>query len=258
MTKILRRWARGLMVGALLTSAACASTSATQKSSDRVDTHPSAPASYAAQTTISLNNPRCSAQENGQSKCVCRPLDSDDKQREEAPPAAGHKRFEFRLPRSSSALWVEVSGQGIYYKAPEEILPSCFYLDLPIGEQQIRVHGQVGDKEVGLQTGLTIYEYGDKEGPHWYKVLDFSCGAQDRCDEEKWEAWFKEQRSLPRGVLDACGSTMIKGVQATGDRDTHKDDTYQTHTLQMTMKIYQFETYRAPGAKDCRAPAKNR
>jgi hypothetical protein len=50
-------------------------------------------------------------------RCRCRPLDSNDEQGERQI-ADDHKRFELRLPRSTSAIWVDIQDRGTYYKDP--------------------------------------------------------------------------------------------------------------------------------------------
>ena len=55
--------------------------------------------SYPPQTTLTLaGSTRCKG-----ASCTCRPLDADEGQKEEGIPP-GHKRFELRLPRSTSAI----------------------------------------------------------------------------------------------------------------------------------------------------------
>jgi hypothetical protein len=201
---------------------------------------------------MTFHSARCSGQ-----RCRCRPLDSNDEQREEGV-APGRKRFEFRLPRTTSALWVEVEGQGIYYKATTEVNPACFYLDLSPGEHHLTVLGEKRDPEIGLQTGLQIFEYGAKEGPNWYRSLDLVCGGVARCTKDGMEQWETFQRKLPRGVLDPCGSAMIRGVSFSGTRPerlTREDDDL---TVKLTLKVYAFETYQRPGSATCLAPVKNR
>ncbi|MCA9668890.1 MAG: hypothetical protein KC503_25020 [Myxococcales bacterium] len=212
-----------------------------------------APASYPAQSTIKLAaSARCKG-----GRCSCRSLDGDGAQKEEHV-AAGQKRFEFRLPRSTSALWVEVEGRGVYYKPPKSVSPECFYVDLPPGKHNVTVHGEGRDPEVGLQAGLTIYEYGPKEGPHWYRSLKYSCGGLGKCSADDLKEWVRKQRALPRGVLAPCGSVQIRAVTSTGQRNDRKLDEYREATVRFALKVYKFETYRPPGHPKCRAPSKNR
>jgi hypothetical protein len=208
--------------------------------------------SYAPKTTLTSTSARCSA-----GSCSCRSLESGEGQTEEQIPA-GHKRFELRLPRTTSAIWVEVEGKGVYYKPPEQVLPSCFYVDLPSGEHRLTLHAEKRDPEVGLQTALAIFEHGAKDGPHWYRSLDFLCGGTNTCTKSGMESYLSFQRGLPRGVLDPCGSVMIRGVTITGSRADKQDPEYLDLTLRLRMKIYGFETYRAPNSPECRAPVKNR
>ena len=210
------------------------------------------PAAFAAASTIILSeSSRCTS-----NKCSCRSLDSNAGQVEKEIPA-GKKRFEFRLPRTTSALWVEVEGRGVFYKEPKLVAPQCFYVDLGPGTYPITVHGKNRDEQVGLQLGVTVYEYGPKEGPHWYKSLHLVCGGLGRCDKDGLRRWSAAMRRLPRGVLDPCGSVMVKGTQFAGTRAPDKDE-YAQATVKMTMKVYAFETYRPPMSSACKAPIKNR
>jgi len=206
---------------------------------------------FPPQTTMASVSARCRG-----GACECRPLEGGEGQAEESIPA-GHKRFELRLPKTTSALWVSVPGKGVFYKPPELVQPACFYLDLPPGEHTLTLHGERKDVEVGLQTGLKIYEHGPK-GPYWYRSLDFVCGALDKCTKPAMESWVSAQKQLPRGVLDACGSTMIRHVTFRGTREEKALPEYTELDVHMLMRVYAFETFRAPGAPDCRAPAKNR
>jgi hypothetical protein len=209
-------------------------------------------ATYAPKTTLALTSSRC-----GGGRCRCRSLESNEGQTEEQIPP-GHKRFELRLPRTTSAIWVEVEGKGVYYKPPEQVLPSCFYVDLTTGEHRLTLHAEKRDPEVGLQAALTIYEHGAKDGPHWYRSLDFLCGGTNKCTKSGMESYVAFQRGLPRGVLDPCGSVMIRGVSVAGSRADKQDPEYLELTLRLRMKIYGFETYRTPNSQECRAPVKNR
>lgn len=213
---------------------------------------PPAKLTFPARTTLTpFASARCSG-----GRCECRSLEAALGQAEEGI-APGQKRFEFRLPRTPSALWVSVEGRGVFYKPPEQVLPVCFYLDLPPGEHRVTVHAERKDLEVGLQSGLTLYEYGAKEGPHWYRALEFVCGGLGKCEKPGMQQWVADQRRLPRGVLDPCGSTMIRGVQVTGTREERLLTEYLDVDLTLTMKIYGFETFRQPGSAECRAPVKN-
>jgi hypothetical protein len=232
---------------------------------------PAAPAAaYPPTTTATLTAPRCQGggelrllAPSGRSAveaqfCACRSLESGEGQGEESIPA-GQKRFELRLQRTTSAIWVEVEGRGVYYKPPERLETVCFYVDLPPGEHRVTVHSEGRDADVGLQTGLQIFEHGVKDGPHWYRSVDLICGSQaNRCTKEAVEQWLTFQRGLPRGVLDPCGSTMIRGVTVGGNRAQRQDIEYADLTVRFRMKIYAFETYRTPGSPECRAPVKNR
>ncbi len=210
-------------------------------------------ATFPPQSSMVLKTPRCPSG----AACSCRPLDSDNDQAEEDIPP-GHKRFEFRLPRSTSAIWVDIAGQGHFYKPPEQVTPACFYVDLTPGGHAVTVHGELKDQEVGLQTGLTVNEYGSKVGHSWYRSLDFVCGGLNKCSKAGIEAWRNFQAKQPRGVLDPCGSVMIQRVSFGGSRKHYQDTEYQDLTLRFKMKIYDFDPYQAPGSSECKAPVKNR
>lgn len=213
-----------------------------------------ASAEYPPRTTLpATTSTRC---QDG--VCKCRPLDSYDHQEEKAIPA-GHKRFEFRLPRTVSSIWVEVSGKGVHYKGPETVEPSCFYVDLPSGKHTVTVQSSIARSKTYLQTGLTIYEYGPKEGNNWYRSLHLVCGSgASSCTREEMEIWSGFQRKLPRGVLDPCGSVMVRKVKYSGTREHKQAQEYLDLTVRFQLKIYGFEPYRPPGEKDCMAPRKNR
>lgn len=208
-------------------------------------------ASFPPQTTMKYAaSPRCA---NG--RCSCRALDAGEA--EDGIPA-GHKRFELRLPQSHSAIWVEIEGHGVHYKAPAEFKASCFYVDLKPGEHRITVHAAHPHAELGLQAGLTIFEYGSKAGPGWYRSLHFVCGGLNKCTPSDLETWAGFQRRQYRGVLDPCGSVMIRGLTFGGGRETTKSDEYLDVTVRFAMKVYEFEPYNPPKSPGCKGPTKNR
>jgi hypothetical protein len=214
---------------------------------------PKAGPGFPPQTTLRSSSARCP---DGKS-CQCRAEGGEGQGEEKIP--AGHKRFEFRLPRTPNAIWVSVEGRGVYYKAPEALAPQCFYVDLIQGEHRVVVRSERRDVEVGLQTGLVVFEHGAKHGPAWYRTLDFVCGGNaNRCTKGAMESWVAFQRKLPRGVLDPCGSTMIRDVSAGGARDERLLTDYRELDLSFALKVYGFEPRFSPGSAECRAPAKNR
>ncbi len=210
-------------------------------------------AEYPPKTTLpAVTSPRCQA-----GPCACRPLDSDDGQAEKGIPA-GHKRFEFRLPRTVSNIWVEIEGRGVYYKGPETVLPSCFYVDLKPGLHYLTVHSSNAKTGTYLQTGLTIWEYGPKVRDNWYRTFHYVCGSgASSCTREEMEIWSRFQAKLPRGVLDPCGSVMARGVRYSGRREHKQALEYLDLTVRFRLKVYDFEPYRSPLSKDCMAPVKN-
>lgn len=201
--------------------------------------------SYPPKTTLALETPRCSG-----GSCRCRPLDSNDNQAEEKIPA-GLKRFEFRLPRTTSAIWVEVGTKGHYYKPPQRVLPECFYVDLPKGQTPVVIYSKMHDRDVGLQTGLTIFEHGTKEGPNWYRVFDYSCGGMNRCTKAGMEAWVAFMRQLPRKLFNPCGSVRIRQVSVGGTRELKTSPEYNDVTARFTLDIYDFEPYKNPASVEC-------
>lgn len=212
---------------------------------------PASPA-YAPKTTLELSTPRCKGQ-----SCRCRALESDEEQGEEGI-RPGHKRFEFRLPRTTSALWVEIQGKGQFHKAAEQMAPACFYVDLPVGATSVVMHSERVDTDVGLQTGLVVNEYGPKDGPHWYRTFEFACGGMNRCTKAGMAAWVEFQRKLPRGALNACGSTKVQNVTVTGAREHKGELEYLDMTVRFVLNVYDFETYKAPESDECRVPAESR
>lgn len=208
---------------------------------------------YAPKSTIAFAaSARCSGK-----TCRCRPLTPE---LEKGIPA-GKKRFELRLPRSTSEIWVEVAGHGVYYKAAEKVDPQCVYLDLPPGQHRITVHAQGGDPEVGLQSGLTIHEYAKPEGlgPSWYRSFHFACGKDaSPCTDLELQSWARFRRKLPRGVLDPCGSVRALGARSAGRRTRKNDEVYRDLTLAFTLKVYRFKPYRRSGSPKCKGPSKNR
>ena len=193
------------------------------------------------------NSIRCTNQE-----CTCRSLDSDSNQEEESI-APGRKRFEFRLPRSTSAIWVLVDDKR-YFKPTSSIAPSCFYLDLTPGVHKVKLLAEHGDPEIGLQAGLTVYEHGPKLGPYWYRVLHFTCGnGANRCTAHRLAAWSDMQRALPKGALNRCSSTRVRRVRFSGSRlPDYAHPTYQRLVLALELKVYNFEPYRQPDDSSCR------
>ena len=193
--------------------------------------------------------------------CGCRSLDAAAAKERAIP--AGFKRFEFRLPRSTSALWVRVGAYGTFYKPPGQVDPTCFYLDLDPGRHEIEVHGESRDAEVRLHTGLGVYEYGEPAGaggePTWYRAAHFACGiGASPCSRDEVDAWVRFVKGLPRGVLDPCGSVMAKAADFSGVREQKGDEAYRSLTLRFFLKIYRFKPHRRSGSPQCRAPRKNR
>lgn len=207
--------------------------------------------SHPEKTTLALQTPRCSGQ-----SCTCRPLDSNENQGEEQIPA-GHKRFELRMPSTTSALWLEVEGHGVFHKPAEQMGETCIYVDLPAGKTaRFVMHGKRTDPDIGLQTGLKVFEYGPKDGPHWYRVFEFACGGMNRCTKKGMEAWVSFMRKLPKNLFNPCGSVKIKGVGVTGSRERKVDVDYADMSVRFAFEIYEFETYKDPASPECGNPAR--
>ena len=208
--------------------------------------------SYPKTTSIALQTPRCTGV-----TCTCRPLGASEGQDEKGIPR-GLKRFELRLPRTTSAIWVEVKGKGTFYKPAEQMDAACFYVDLPPGKTRFVVHSERADADIGLQTGLKVFEYGPKDGPHWYRVFEMTCGGMNKCTRAGMEAWVGFMRALPRAILNPCGSTRIRAASATGTRPGKAHPEYVDLTVRFTLDVYEFETHQAPGSPACQGPARAR
>ena len=122
------------------------------------------------------------------------------------------------------------------------------------------MHGVKRDPEIGLQTGLVINEHATlQRQTSWYRSFRFACGAgASRCTRAEIANWRQGHSALPRGVLDPCGSVMIRQVSFGGGRARRDDREYQDLTLRFTMKVYGFAPHRLPGSPECRAPLENR
>jgi len=208
---------------------------------------------FAPRTTLTLDSSRCSGV-----RCSCLPLEPDEI-KAESDIGQGRKRFEFRLARTTSKVWVKVADRGVFYKPASEIDPVCFYVDLPTGEHPVTLTGEVGDPELGLQLGMTVHEYGDKVGPNWYKTFRFVCGTgASTCSVDELEAWKAFQRRLPKGVLDPCGSVRVQGVAVEGRRAGRHDAKYESLALRLRLNVYEFQPYHRPGSPKCKGPTSNR
>ncbi|MBW2734021.1 MAG: hypothetical protein JRH20_16660 [Deltaproteobacteria bacterium] len=208
---------------------------------------------FLPKSTMTLaTSPRCSGK-----TCQCRPPGAEV----EANIPAGKKRFELRLPRSTSEIWIEVAGEGVYYKPAEKVDPQCVYLDLKPGQHQITLFAKGGDAEVGLQSGLTIHEYAQPKGqaPNWYRSFHFACGkGASPCTDLEVQNWTRYQRGLLRGVLDPCGSVRALATRTAGTRTRKNDEVYHDLTLVFSLKVYRFAPYRPSGSPKCKGPSKNR
>lgn len=208
--------------------------------------------SFAPKTTLKLAAERCK-----DGVCRCRGAEAT---KEKGIPA-GHKRFELRIPRSTAALWVKVGARGVYYKPPTTVHPQCLYVDLAPGRHRFTVYGERRDPEVGLQLGLTMNEYGEPKdgGPGWYRSFHMTCGiGASPCSRDEMTIWRAFVRKLPRGVLDPCGSVMLKGATFGGTRAEKGDDQYTKAVVRFGLKVYKFAPHHPPGSPACKSPTKNR
>lgn len=208
---------------------------------------------YPPRTTLTLAaSPGCAGH-----RCRCRPLEGEQLAEENIAP--GTKRFELRLPRSTSDIWVEVEGRGVLFKPGALADPACAYVDLAPGKHRVVVRAENRDAEVGLQAGLTVSEYGTAAGPGWYRSFHLACGhAASRCTRAELSSWRAFQARLPRGVLDPCGSVMVKNVAFGGRRAERLDREYQDMTVRFTLQVYEFAPHHPPASERCRGPIKNR
>lgn len=185
----------------------------------------------------------------------CRRLDDNAA---ESGIAAGLKRFEFRLPRTTSAVWVAIEGKGVFFKSYDELLPRCFALDLPSGETRVAVYAETRnvtrDEQVGLQVGLDVWEYAAprEHGPSRYHTFKYRCGlGASPCTRQELDEWLAHQRALDRGLLAPCGSVQIKQVISQGQRVEKGSQRFKDLAVSFIMKVYAFEPHRRPGDPRC-------
>jgi hypothetical protein len=169
---------------------------------------------------------------------------------------SGLKRFEFRLPRTTSALWVTVGNKGTYFKSEKSPLPRCFIVDLPAGEHRITIFGEsrntARDEQVGLQTALDIWEYAaPKEfGPQWYHSFKFRCGhAASDCTRQELDGWLRFQRGLDRGLHAPCGSVQVRKVATGRQRIEKGSQRFKKLAVTFVFKIYKFDPHQRPGSQ---------
>jgi hypothetical protein len=200
------------------------------------------------ETTLALAAARCTG-----GSCRCRK--PSEPVLEEGIPA-GHKRFELRLSRSTSDIWLEIQKKGVFFKPAIPVSGACFYVDLPApGQYTLRLAAKDRDAQTGLQLGMEINEYGK---PYWYQSLKLVCGGLQYCGPQELKTWHDYQRKLPRGVLDPCGSSMVRGFSHSGVRRQRGDATYQELSLNFSLKVYEFAPHQKPHSPACKAPLKNR
>lgn len=209
---------------------------------------------YPQKTTVKLVKSRC---HNGVCPCLSRTA-IPNKEKDIAP---GYKRFEFRLPQTVSEMWVSVGDQGVFYKSAKHVEPVCFYMDLMPRSYSIVVKGKRHHEQIGLQMGLEISEYAEPKdgGPSWYRSFHYTCGiGASTCSIDEMQIWHDKQEALPRGVLDYCGSVMIKKSQYAGSKLHRDDPIYQDLALRFLMKVYHFKPYLPPRSPKCKKPNKNK
>lgn len=195
---------------------------------------PQMPAAPDPDTRATLAGPLCST-----SRCEC----SEDPAKIGAA-EEGLKRFRVKLGPSQSQLWATI-GKNVFHKSIERAT-SCFYVDLPAGQQAIALRAK---GKGGFGAGMEIREVGG-EGPWLYPTFNFNCGAPGLCDMQGLSNWKRSLKAVSAGKHAPCGSVRILGVDwATGRMpdNLHPEDFHLT----AQMKIYKFQPKHPPGTQTC-------
>jgi hypothetical protein len=212
------------------------------------------------ETSATLAGHRCAAGGAlGAAPCVCRNLEDPADAKELSPPAAGLKRFELRLGRTTDPTWVEIDGVGVVSKSLESADVGCFYVDLPGGQHRItyrttlaqRVDASDAPINPGLTSRFQVYEY-NPAGPWWYASFVHLCGVQGACTPEDMRRWQQEQRSLPGGVRDVCGSSRVEQVRWSG-RAPATGDPYDTLQVSALLRVMPEAPQGPPRDRSCSA-----
>lgn len=193
--------------------------------------------------------PRC----NGLS-CTCRAVDdygrtNGDDRRDEAPIAAGQKRFEFRTGRGFDKMTVTIDSRGTLNKDVALAEPSCGYVDLLPGRHAVRVRVEAKDKVQGIHPRLLVNEYG-RETKDWYGTFAFSCGAAQPCIKDDMKAFLDDVRAHDRGIFDKCGSTRIENVRWSVEHSP--EQTLEDLTLDFVLHVYKFDPRFPHGTATCK------
>ena len=194
---------------------------------------------YPKESTLKGVGQRC-----GGALCACRPLIGGD-QEEQAPPAAGKKRFEIRIPLTVHPVWVNVPGAGTLYKGPERGEETCAYVDLAPGEHEITYVIRERAKTEGFAALLRILEYGRKTKA-WYETFAVDCGVVDSaCNKPGMKEW-AQAVSAKGGIIDNCSSTRLKDVKWSANE--WEGGKLSELAVSVRLKVYNFEPNRAPKA----------
>jgi hypothetical protein len=187
-------------------------------------------------TTGALAGPLCSGQ-----ACTCMTSTA-----EAGAAAAGLKRFEIRLGPTPHDLWATLPG-GVLYKSAERP-EMCFYVDLAPGQHPIELRAS---QPSGVSAAIAISEIGAKTGSA-YRTFRFSCGSPGGvCSFEELDGK-KAELKVKKGVHDACGSTMIKGV--VWDTGRSPDQLVPSElAMRLILHVYKFEPEKPSGDPSCGA-----
>jgi hypothetical protein len=176
-------------------------------------------------------------------RCSCRSEDGGDGG-VGVPDTRDHKRFELRL-LSANELWVTINGTTVLYKSPERA-DACFYVDLPLGAQQVELRASNPD---GVSAGLQIHELGTRTRS-WYDTFAFSCGVPGVCSYEDLEASKAQLGGGKRGVFDPCGTVKVKGIS--WDHGKAPDQLHPSElVVRLTLDIYRFAAWKPHGDATC-------
>jgi hypothetical protein len=203
---------------------------------------------YPKQSTLKGVGPRC-----GGAICACRPLIGGD-QEEPAPPAAGTKRYEIRIPLTVHPVWVNVPGAGTFYKGPERGEETCAYVDLAPGPHEITYVIEERAKTEGFAALLRVFEYGRKTKA-WYETFAVDCGLTDAaCNKNGIKDWAQAVQAKG-GIIDNCSSTRFQDVKWSANE--WEGGKLSALAVTVKLKVYKFEPNRAPKAH-CAGKTKDR
>jgi hypothetical protein len=188
---------------------------------------------------------RCQGQ-----RCACRDASTPGDFAESNPPAAGSKRYEFRVGPSVDNVWLEIAGRGTWFKETETGGSGCVYVDLRPGDRvRISEHVEAQERTRGTALDLRISEY-NPQLQVWYDTARIECGGGgDACNREMLAEWLERVHKLPRGLWDACGSTKVEAPHWTsGETDLPHPPVI---TADLILHVYTFEPKAPPGNAEC-------